>query len=202
MLALYMRYFSWTITLIINSSVFTLAFTASTQAHKLTQPANTLPPKSHLQTATMQLSLTTLFTTLLATTALAAPAPGNDVKSMSAQISWTIENMKRACDAADTSCAWIFSVNASGAKTACSFTVKKTGSTPASQAPNSAGSTCGPYRVTSGWSGQFGPGNGFTTLSVVNQVKKQIAWSAYTDKQLAGGKVVKPDQSYPVQTLA
>ena len=148
----------------------------------------------------MQFSVATLLTTLLATSALAAPAPAPEVKSMATSTTWTIEGVKRVCDSADTSCAWTFTINAAGAKTAAAFTTKKSGSTPASQAPNT-GSTSGPYRITSGWSGQFGPGQGFTTLSVVNQSKKQIAWPAYTDKQLAGGKVVKPDQSYPVQAL-
>jgi hypothetical protein len=148
----------------------------------------------------MQFSVATFLTTLLATSAMAAPAPAADVKSMATSVTWTIESAKRVCNSADTSCTWNFTVAAPGAKTACSFTTKKTGSTPASQAAN-AGSTCGPYRVTSGWSGQFGKDAGFTTLSVVNQSKKQIAWPAYTDKQLAGGKVVKPNQSYPVQAL-
>ncbi|CRK23756.1 hypothetical protein BN1708_013790, partial [Verticillium longisporum] len=61
--------------------------------------------------------------------------------------------------------------------------------------------TCGPYTVTSSWSGQFGEGNGFTTLAVVNRSSKQIVWPAYTDKQLAKAVVVKPNQSYPVQAL-
>ncbi|GKU14751.1 unnamed protein product [Fusarium langsethiae] len=59
---------------------------------------------------------------------------------------------------------------------------------------------CGDYTVTSGWSGQFGPGNGFTTFSVVSS-KRQIVWPAYTDKQVQGGKVVKPDQSYTPANL-
>lgn len=146
----------------------------------------------------MKFSVATLLTTLLAGSALAAPT---DVKSMSAQTTWTIESAKRVCDKADTACNWTFAVNAGSAgKTNCAFTTKKTGSTVASRAPNT-GSTCGPYTVTSGWSGQFGEGQGFTTLSVVNRSKKQIAWPAYTDKQLAGGKVVTPNQSYPVQAL-
>ena len=67
---------------------------------------------------------------------------------------------------------------------------------PASRQKAGGPGKCGAYTVTSGWSGQFGEGNGFTTLSVVDQAKKLIVWPAYTDKQLAGGKVVKPDQAY------
>ena len=147
----------------------------------------------------MKFSATALVA-LLSATALAAPAPAPEVKAMAAQQTWTIEGMKRVCDKADTTCNWSFTVNAAGAKQACNFAVKKSGSTPASRSPGK-GANCGAYTVTSGWSGQFGPDAGFTTLSVVNNPKRLIAWPAYTDKQLAGGKVVKPDQSYPVQSL-
>ncbi|EJT68307.1 hypothetical protein GGTG_14116 [Gaeumannomyces tritici R3-111a-1] len=60
---------------------------------------------------------------------------------------------------------------------------------------------CGKYTVSSGWSGQFGPGHGFTTLSVIDKAQKLIVWPAYTDAQLAGMQTVKPDQSYPQHTL-
>lgn len=147
----------------------------------------------------MQFS-TAFLTALLSATALAAPSPAADVKSMAAG-SWTIESMKRTCDKADTACNWSFTVNNGSGKTACAYTVKKSGSTPASHSPQT-GVKCGAYTVTSGWSGQFGPGNGFTTLSVADFAKKRIAWPAYTDKQLASGKVVTPNQSFPVQVLA
>lgn len=135
---------------------------------------------------------------LFAATGLAAPAP--ETKSMATANTWTIESMKRVCNKEDTSCDWSFGINAGGAKTSCKYTVKKQGSTRASRSPQK-GAKCGDYTVTSGWSGQFGEGQGFTTLSVVNNPKRLIAWPAYTDKQLAGGKVVKPNQSYPVQAL-
>jgi hypothetical protein len=147
------------------------------------------------------MKVSALFTTLLATTALAAPAPEPraEVKAMSAAQTWTIESMKRTCDAADAVCNWSFTVNAGGARQKCAYPVKKSGGKPASRSPQN-GVDCGNYRVTSAWSGQFGEGQGFTTLSVVKN-QKLIVWPAYTDKQLAGGKVVKPDQSYPVQNL-
>lgn len=113
---------------------------------------------------------------------------------------WTIVSMKRVCDSADTTCTWTFSVDThDAAATACSIIV--TGS-PASETDNSAGSTCGPYTITSGWSGQFGPGNGFTTFSVVDWTKKLIIWPAYTDAELAGGNVVTPDKSYTPSSLS
>jgi hypothetical protein len=71
---------------------------------------------------------------------------------------------------------------------------------PASQT-DSSGNVCGGYTVGTGWSGQFGAGNGFTTLSVVKNAKKLIIYPSYTDKQLNTGKVVKPDQSYQPQNL-
>ncbi|KAI1087134.1 small secreted protein [Rostrohypoxylon terebratum] len=137
---------------------------------------------------------TTAITSLLAAVALAAPTPSPEVKSAMADVDqWTIESMQRVCDAADTSCTWSFRVNTHvGDATPCSFTVK---GSPASQT-DSSGNICGPYTVGSGWSGQFGPGNGFTTLSVVDYAAKLIVWPAYTDNQLANGAVVTPDLSY------
>lgn len=146
------------------------------------------------------MKVTAILATLLATSALAAPAPEAEVKSMAAQQTWTIQNMKRVCNKPDDKCDWSFTVAAPAGKTNCAFSVKKAGSTPASRSPGN-GAKCGAYTVTSGWDGSFGEGKGFTTLSVVDYGKKQIAWPAYTDVQLKGGKVVKPDQSYPVQAL-
>ncbi|KAK0634402.1 hypothetical protein B0T17DRAFT_502066 [Bombardia bombarda] len=147
----------------------------------------------------MHFTTATLLTTLLSTLALAAPAPAAASKSMMASTAqWTIEQAKRVCDAADTSCAWSFTINkhvAGVASTPCAFTTPKDGATPASQSPQT-GATCGGFQVTTGWSGQFGPGNGFTTLAVVDLANRLITYPAYTDVQLAGGKVVVPDQSY------
>ena len=130
---------------------------------------------------------------------LLAAAATAGAKSMMASVpEWTIEWMVRTCNGADTSCNWSFSIDThTGNPTACQFTV--TGSA-ASHAPAN-GVHCGVYTVSSGWSGQFGPGNGFTTLSVVDYTQKLIVWPAYTDKQLANGVVVTPDQSYAPATL-
>ncbi|OTB01868.1 hypothetical protein M426DRAFT_63235 [Hypoxylon sp. CI-4A] len=143
----------------------------------------------------MQFKLATIATTLFAASAIAAPTPAASKSAMADVEQWTIEGVKRVCDAADTSCTWSFGVNThqgAAAATPCTFTVK---GSPASQT-DSAGNVCGPYTVGSGWSGQFGPGNGFTTLSVVDQAAKLIVWPSYTDKELAGGKVVTPDLSF------
>ncbi|KAM0273273.1 hypothetical protein ACHAQH_008342 [Verticillium albo-atrum] len=138
-----------------------------------------------------------VFAALLSGSALAAPTTGN-VKSMAVASTWTIENTRRACKGTD--CTWTFSINTGSSNTPCTFHTKQVGSTPPSRAPGAA-QKCGAYTVTSGWSGQFGEGQGFTTLSVVNQATKQIVWPAYTDKQLAKAVTVKPNQSYPVQAL-
>ncbi|KAF7540320.1 hypothetical protein G7054_g1440 [Neopestalotiopsis clavispora] len=139
-----------------------------------------------------------LFAALAATTALAVPVTDAGLTTRATAPQWTIVGMKRVCDSADTTCTWSFSINTHVSPvTACTFTVK---GKPASQT-SGTGANCGVYTVTSGWSGQFGPGNGFTTLSVVDNTQKKIVWPAYTDKQLAGGAVVTPDQSYPVTSL-
>ncbi|KAI6356916.1 hypothetical protein MCOR25_007823 [Pyricularia grisea] len=59
----------------------------------------------------------------------------------------------------------------------------------------------GHFVVSGGWSGQFGDGQGFTTLSVIDRERRLIVWPAYRDSQLEGGKVVRPDQSYVPQRL-
>ncbi|KAF4120709.1 hypothetical protein GMORB2_2713 [Geosmithia morbida] len=147
----------------------------------------------------MKFSATALLTAVLASTAAAAPAT-SEVKSMSTAATWTITDFKRVCNEADTSCDWSFGIKDADKITKCAYTVKKTGDAPASRT-SQTGVACGAYSVTSAWSGQFGEGQGFTTLSVVDYAAKTIAWPAYTDNQLAAGTVVKPDQSYPVQAL-
>lgn len=53
---------------------------------------------------------------------------------------------------------------------------------------------CEAYTIGSTWSGQFGPEQGFTTLSVVKD--GLIIYPAYKDTQLVDWVPVKPDQSY------
>lgn len=140
-----------------------------------------------------QLLLTTLFAS---SAVLAAPVAG--VSMMASGPEWTIENMKRVCNKKDTSCTWTFGIEVgSGATTSCTYVVKASDASHANGGP----SDCGVFTITSGWSGQFGEGNGFTTLSVVDNNSRQIIWPAYTDKQLEGGHVVKPDQSYAPAAL-
>ncbi|KAF2965484.1 hypothetical protein GQX73_g8096 [Xylaria multiplex] len=137
----------------------------------------------------MQFSTATIAAILGASTVFAAPA---------AIPNWTIKGLKRVCNANDTSCTWSFSINTNtgAAATPCTFAI--TGS-PASHSDTSGTKACGAFSVTAGWSGQFGPG--FTTLAVHNNANGQISWPAYTDAELAGGKVVSPDKSWAVMQL-
>ncbi|CRG82669.1 hypothetical protein PISL3812_00013 [Talaromyces islandicus] len=130
-------------------------------------------------------------------TTLAAPI-GNTKSMMAASPEWTIKSLKRVCTADNSSCTWTFGIyDGADASTACTYVV----TAPNASEANGGPSDCGVYTVTSGWSGQFGPGNGFTTLSVVDNKKRQIIWPGYTDKQLEGGNVVTPDQSYAPTAL-
>ncbi|CEJ83821.1 hypothetical protein VHEMI03270 [[Torrubiella] hemipterigena] len=131
----------------------------------------------------------TIVAAILATAVSAAPTAEPD---------WTIKGLKRACDGTK-SCTWNFTVDTTKEKTDCKYVVFSSGSTPADQA-NGGPSTCGPYTVTSGWSGQFGPDNGFTTFAVKNDAKKLISYPAYTDKEVKDGKTVA-DKSFKVYTF-
>ncbi|KAI2632358.1 hypothetical protein GGR54DRAFT_31593 [Hypoxylon sp. NC1633] len=147
------------------------------------------------------MQLTTLFSTLLcASTALAAKL------SMAAEAAeWTIQGLARTCDQADTVCLWTFNIVTGvegSVPTGANYTVHATTS-PAAPASRAIG---GPahfrnFTVTSSWSGQFGEGEGFTTLSVIDYDCGLIVYPAYKDTQLVNGKIVKPDQSYPVLNI-
>ena len=145
----------------------------------------------------MQFTTTVLASILAATGALAAPAPVAGAKSMMAAGEWTIAGFTRTCNGDDTSCDYAFGVNLNDGSpvTDCKYTV--TGA-PASHAPTNS-VACGPFQIGSSWSGQFGPDQGFTTLSVV--MGTQIVYPAYTDAQLQNGVTVSPDQSYVPQNL-
>ncbi|AEO69778.1 5ae6ead1-aae3-41a2-9ce8-1359dbdce9cb [Thermothielavioides terrestris] len=133
---------------------------------------------------------------------LAAPALNTRSEAVSAMATvpeWIIRSFTRTCNADDTSCTVSFGVDTQTAPvTNCSYTV--TGA-PASQTSTN-GISCGPYTISSSWSGQFGPGNGFTTWSVVDWSQRLIVWPAYSDKELVNGVAVTPDKSYAPQTLA
>ncbi|KAH6656376.1 hypothetical protein BKA67DRAFT_153941 [Truncatella angustata] len=141
----------------------------------------------------------TTLLTLCASSALAAPTAY--AVSTAAAKEWTLQGVKRACDAADTTCVWYFGIS-TGSDDAIPavYVVNATESAPASQA-NGSPTAFGAYTIISGWSGQFGPGEGFTTISVVDYANKLIAYPAYRDAELGNGTTVSPDRSYPVQSL-
>ncbi|KAI1427511.1 surface protein 1 [Xylaria sp. FL1777] len=120
-----------------------------------------------------------------------------------ASTEWTLQSLERVCDGTDASCTWTFGINTNEAgvnATACAYTVAATSAGPASQS-NGGPTTCGVFTITSGWSGQFGPDQGFTVISVVDYAKKLIAYAGYTDAMVKNGTTVTPDLSFPVQTL-
>lgn len=128
--------------------------------------------------------------------ALTAAAPLEKSMMASSTPQWTIESFKRTCNDANTSCDYSYSIDThTAAPTPCSYTV--TGNPAARASYNNV--QCGPYTVSSSWSGQFGEGNGFQTLAVTDRTV--IIYPAYTDKQLVNGQVVSPDQSYTPQNL-
>lgn len=114
---------------------------------------------------------------------------------------WAMRSLRRTCNRRDTECEWFFYLDADDHHgrypTRCRFFVRG----PGASRTNTKGNQCGRFTVSSGWSGQFGPGNGFTVLSVVDPVEKLIAWPGYTDKQLEPCKTVRPDLEFPVSHL-
>jgi len=147
--------------------------------------------KTLVKSPTTKMQYSTILLSLLATVATAAPA---DPVSARADVKpWIIKSFTRTCNASDTSCVVKFGIDTQIAPvTNCQYTV--TGN-PASRT-SANGVTCGAYTVSSGWSGQFGEGNGFTTWAVVDFGKKLITWPAYSDKEVVNGKAVVPDKAY------
>jgi hypothetical protein len=117
----------------------------------------------------MQYFITIL--SLLANTAVhAVPVLDARVVSAVADIPpWTIGSFTRTCNAADTSCIVSFTINANLGALPSSCTYNVTG-TPASQT-RTQGLHSGPYMIGSSWSGQFGPGNGFTVVPILDWAK-------------------------------
>lgn len=147
------------------------------------------------------MKLTTNLLALFASPVLAAPAD-TGVVSAAAAAEWTLQNVTRTCNSADSVCSWSFSISTAPGSTAvpCPYVVNGTTTAPASQS-NGGPTACGAFTITSGWSGQFGVGQGFTTFSVIDYPNKLIAYPAYRDVELGNGTTVSPDRSYPVQSL-
>ena len=133
---------------------------------------------------------------ILASTHSAAASSSS--KSMTAfNEQWTVEGMTRNCDGNGT-CTWAFAIDTHQAPvTSCVMVVH---GLPATHFPGGP-IACGDFTITSGWSGQFEPEHGFTTLAVVENQRRLIIYPAYTDAQLINGKMVVPDQGYTPQAL-
>ncbi|KAK3902686.1 hypothetical protein C8A05DRAFT_33590 [Staphylotrichum tortipilum] len=137
-----------------------------------------------------------------ATDTLAAPPLNTRAQAVSAMAQapeWIIRDFTRSCNARGTACRVSFSIDTQTAPaTECGFMIS---GAPAIQSSTS-GITCGPYTISSSWSGQFGPDNGFTTYSVIDWANHLIIWPAYADSEVQNGVSVTPDKSYAPQTLA
>jgi hypothetical protein len=108
------------------------------------------------------------FTTLAlaAMASLAASAPASTTNMMAAGPQWSLQKFTRTCNSTNNSCKFSYTISTgSGAGTPCSYTINAQNAADA----NYNNIHCGAFTISSGWSGQFGPGNGFTTLAVTNQ---------------------------------
>ncbi|KAG5978104.1 hypothetical protein E4U55_006408 [Claviceps digitariae] len=145
----------------------------------------------------------TIFAALLAaSSAMAAPAAVGKSMMAAAVPDWIFEGVSRNCGPKDDQCTVTFNINPQDSgRTWVSFVTDRNGAVGASQ-NSGAAQTFGDYTITSGWSGQFGPGNGFTTFAVVNNKNRLITYPSYTDVQLANGNTVTPNQSYKPQNLS
>ncbi len=128
----------------------------------------------------------------LATAAFAAPAPKANAKNGDRIGTWTIEGLTRACSGG---CTWEFLVERHDGSQPLVCTFAQPGGPQSDvQSPQACG---GPYTVTLGWSGVFGPGNGFSTLALKDSQDGQISWPSYNDAALAGGSA--PDSDFAVE---
>lgn len=138
----------------------------------------------------------------------ASPKPHDQDRPCGKLDPWTIHSLSRQCDDADMVCGWSFIVDTncpSLAPTPCTFSIKSLGpGVPASRSPKhekGLDELCGPYEVHSSWSGQFGPGQGFTTLSVIDGGNKLVAYPAYRDDLFEKEKGTVPDVEVAVYAL-
>lgn len=139
-------------------------------------------------------------TTLSAIPALAAPVTSTKSMAAADTAEWTIETFTRTCADDNSFCDLYFFIDTHvSAVPTCDYRIYAANGASA-QDTNYGGISCGVFTVSSGWSGQFGPGKGFTTLAVTDG--SNIVYPAYTDVQLADGVAVSPDQSYPVSVVA
>lgn len=113
------------------------------------------------------MQFTTAFLALLATasSAIAAPAPeaAADVSMMAAGQTWTMKDFKRVCGGG--TCTYTYGINTNDGSAVTNCNYKVTGNPASRQSYQNV--KCGAFTIGSTWSGQFGEGKGFQTLSVV-----------------------------------
>jgi len=149
------------------------------------------------------MQIKTILAATFATVAVAAPTPAIQITGATQNTvvgTWTIRGATRTCNSGNTQCTWTFGVDRRDGSAIKTCTFKQTGS-PASQSDITTPQACGgPYTVTLGWSGIFGPGNGFSTLALKDRSAGLISYPSYEDSALANGKAVSPDRSFNVET--
>lgn len=144
----------------------------------------------------MKLTIALAWLGAVAVSTSAQPIDGRDdsiaVSQMVAGSLWTVQNFKRVCNNADTSCVFTYGINKNDGNkiTSCNYTVS--GSPASHTSYNNV--ACGKFIIGSGWDSQ-----GFTVLSMVTN--GNIIYPGYTDAELSTGKVVKPNKSFTPQKL-
>ncbi|ETS73915.1 hypothetical protein PFICI_13781 [Pestalotiopsis fici W106-1] len=127
---------------------------------------------------------------------------GSGASESSESSEWTIRRLQRKCYKNNQICVWKFGIDCGHDRvTKCYFVVNSLGRNKTATETDSPDHVCGRFTVSSGWSGQFGPGNGFSVLALVDNESQLIAWPSYSDKQIQNGTVVKPDQTYTPKKL-
>ncbi len=138
-----------------------------------------------------------LLAATLAATALAAPTPLVAGKHGQVVGQWTIQGATRFCSA--DACTWTFGVNRHDGSAPQTCTFQQSGGPRTDvRSPQACG---GPYTVTVGWSGQFGPDHGFSTVALKDIRAGLISYPAYDDATLANGVRVTPDIDFNAETF-
>lgn len=154
-------------------------------------------------TATTTSTLLSLFAIAVAAPTQETATPFQDVVPTPGQELWKVSQFRRLCDPFDTACVFDFTVStnvASYAPVPCRFTLAADiGKAVAASKNHLEDHACGPYHVSVGWNGQFGEGNGFVTLAVVDFGARMSAWYSWSESKLEGGQVAEDAAAVPVK---
>lgn len=174
-----------------------VAFAATTALATISTLATTVLEPAETTTITDLPTTITVLATPAATPASAPAATPTSLKPVFSE-AWTIEDLKRVCDDADTKCTWTFSLNTQteGVEpTDIEYIVEASRGAPASRAIGGP-SQFGPFTVTSTWTDVFKVPDAWTTLSIIHSEKKLLVTPAYKDTLLQEGEVVERDQTH------